>query len=177
MLVWGVGLINNRDIIQHSLRRVFAPSSNDSSHATVHHADSAVPPDVDRILRVDIHVPQSRVTEAFELRGDVERLFARAFVVFVYHLWDESTRPTIADILGARDKDCIKADLMGDWRHLRNWIVHPNQDTENDYFSRATVLTRVLHLQRERPPIITVRSVMTLVDLLGAMQIRVNYNQ
>ena len=177
MLVWGVGLINSRDTIRNDLDESIRSFFQCPSPATVQHADVAVSPEVDRILKINIRVPPSRVTEAFRLRGDVERLFARAFVVFIYHLWDESTRPIIANTLRVPKKNSVKADLMGDWKHLRNWIVHPNQGTENDYFSRSTIFIRELHLQHERQPAITMSSVMTMIDLLGAMQIRVDDNQ
>ena len=50
------------------------------------------------------------------------------FVVFSYQLWEEFARPNIAQALGTTHND-VESDLMGEWRHLRNWIVHPDEKT------------------------------------------------
>ena len=81
-------------------------------------------------------LPVSRVLDAFSEDGEFEKLYAKSFVVFTYQMWESYARPGIADALGVRNKD-VRSDFMGEWRHLRNWLVHPTTTTERDYFANA----------------------------------------
>lgn len=68
---------------------------------------------------------RSNVVAAFEQAGKLERLYARAFVVFVYQTWEHAIRSSMAAALQIADVNDIKADLMGELRCLRNWLIHP----------------------------------------------------
>ena len=74
-------------------------------------------------------LPVGEVIDAFAENGEFERLYAKAFVVFSYHLWEDFARPRIAQELGVDHND-VKSELMGEWRYLRHWLVHPHGDTE-----------------------------------------------
>ena len=121
---------------------------------------------------MDPVVPKGRVLEAFSSGGDFEHLYGKAFVTFVYHIWDDFSRPAIAEALGLKCKRGVAADLMGDWRHLRNWLVHQHQKTEDDYFDDATTLSRVLALRRGQPRI-SANMAFELAARLSAIELKV----
>ena len=108
----------------------------------------------------------------FSRGGDFELAYTKAFVVFAYHTWEEAARPKIAKALGVKIKE-VKSPLMGEWRHLRHWVIHPSEDTKNNMFSEAEKLTRVLGLQREEP-ILTPDMAFRLMEYLIRMQVEVN---
>ena len=87
-------------------------------------------------------LPQSKVFRAFSTGGEFETTFAKAFVISAYQLWEEYARPNVARALGISHKH-VRSDLMGEWRHLRNWLVHPNDDTETKYFESADLLAKI----------------------------------
>ncbi len=87
-------------------------------------------------------VPKGTVFDAFSAGGEFETTFAKSFVVSAYHAWEEVTRPKIAQALGTSHND-VRSDLMGEWRHLRNWLVHPSEETERTYFKHASLLARI----------------------------------
>ena len=121
---------------------------------------------------IDLQVPGEKVREAYSPDGPLERLYGKAFVVFTYHLWDESSRKAIAGALGVKSDD-VKADLMGEWRHLRNWLVHQSPKSEIDYFDNAEILAEVLDLKRGCPEV-DARVAFELLARLNVIQVRVS---
>ena len=113
------------------------------------------------------------VIEAFTEAGEFERLYAKAFVVFTYQVWEEVTRPKIAAALKVKKPDHIAAELMGDWRHLRNWLVHRTKNAESDFLRKAKTLPQILNLQPGDPGL-TANGVATLMQHLNHMQVDVN---
>ena len=87
-------------------------------------------------------LPTGVVYDSFSKGGEFETMFAKAFVVSSYHTWEEVTRPKIAQALGISHRD-VQSDLMGEWRHLRNWLVHPSEETEKTFFSNTDLLSRI----------------------------------
>ena len=75
-----------------------------------------------KVAKVWAWLPQGKVFDAFSAGGEFEQTFAKAFVVFAYQRWEEFARPRIAEALGTKHAD-VKSDVMGEWRHLRNWLV------------------------------------------------------
>ena len=118
-------------------------------------------------------VPLNSVIEAFSEAGDFERLYAKAFVVFTYQIWEEVARPKIATALKVEKSEHITADLMGDWRHLRNWLVHRTRTTESDFFGKAKTLPQILNMQPGDPSL-TANGIATLMQHLNHMQVDVN---
>ena len=127
----------------------------------------------DRIRAMDLFVPKERVLEAFSSGGDFEQLFGKAFVTFVFHMWDEFSRPAIARSLGVQPVQHVKADLMGDWRCLRNWLVHQHQSSEDNFFGKAKILSGAFDLHRGQP-IISAKVIVGLVARLNVMQVRLD---
>ena len=87
-------------------------------------------------------LPQGKVFDAFSAGGEFETTFAKSFVISAYQMWEEVVRPTVAQALGTSHDD-VRSDLMGEWRHLRNWLVHPNKETESTYFKNANLLAKI----------------------------------
>ena len=117
-----------------------------------------------------------RVLDAFSENGEYERLYSKAFVVFAYQMWEESARPKIARALGVNHAD-VQCDLMGEWRHLRNWLVHPDESTAQAYFRNARMLTVVLDRLQPGEPEVKGDMVFPLVGYLNSLHVIVNPNQ
>ena len=164
MFVWFAGILGSQSAMRSHL--------NDVAERGEPFTINTYRPDgrVDSILA---RVPVDSVVEAFAEAGDFERLYAKAFVVFTYQIWEEVARPKIAEALKVEEHDHVKADLMGDWRHLRNWLVHRSKKAENDYFNKAKNLSSALDMQPGDPSL-TASGVATLMRLLNHMQVDVN---
>ena len=164
MLVWFAGILGSQSAMGSHL--------NDVAERGEPFTINTYRPDgrVDSILA---RVPVDSVVEAFSEAGDFERLYAKAFVVFTYQIWEEVTRPKIAKALQVEKAEHVKAELMGDWRNLRNWLVHRNEKTENDYFNKARTLSHALDMQPGDPSL-TANGVATLMQHLNHMQVDVN---
>ena len=104
--------------------------------------------------------------------GSFELAYTKAFVVFAYHTWEEATRPKIASALKVDVKD-VKSNLMGEWRHLRHWVIHTSEDNKSKMFTEAKNLVRILGLPEDEP-ILTSDMVFRLMENLDRMQVSVN---
>ncbi len=64
---------------------------------------------------------------------------------------------------------------MGEWRLLRNWLVHPASggEAEQQYFNRAKALQRLLGSERGKPEV-NVGGALLLMQQLNTMSITVN---
>ena len=163
MTTWFVGIMASRKAMREHLERL---------------ADRREPlrimslrPD-GRVAAVLAEMPAEKVIESIADAGAFERLYANSFVVSTYHMWEETIRPKIAVAMKV-DASHVKADLMGEWRLLRNWIIHRSKDAEEDFFQRAKFLANVLGLQRGNLSL-TANNVMHLVQRLNNMQIEIN---
>ena len=163
MLVWYAGVLRSREMI---LRHLSAEADS-GQPITV----SGVRPD--GATSVWARVSRDRALSAFSEDGDFQRLYGKAFVIFVYQVWDDFARPRIAEALTVAKED-VQSDFMGDWRLLRHWIVHQGQKAEQDYFDRAKEMPRMLNLQRGTPPEITADMIFALMERLNSLQISVN---
>ncbi len=110
--------------------------------------------------------------EMFSSEGRFEKLQARSLVISIFTEWESVTRRKIATLLGVKTDD-VKSDLLGDWRHLRNWILHKDGDAEERYFNAAEGLARHLGSQRGEPEVST-PEVMKLMGLLSSLVVIVN---
>ena len=68
---------------------------------------------------------QGEYLDALAEGGDFEDRQNKAFLVMLYHRWDEWYRRRVGEALGLR-KDDVRCTLMGEVRLLRNVIVHEN---------------------------------------------------
>ena len=122
--------------------------------------------------RVLVQVPGKMVIDAFSRGGAFELAYTKAFIVFAYHTWEDSARPKIASALNVKAGE-VKSDLMGEWSHLRNWVVHEGGDSKAKFFTRAKSLARVLGLQQDKPVLIPDMA-FRLMEYLDRMHVDVN---
>ena len=164
MLIWFAAILGSQNAMRNHLNHV--AEQDEPFTINTYRSDGRV----DSVLA---RVPVDTVIEAFTEAGEFERLYAKAFVVFTYQIWEEVTRPKIASALKVDKPDRITADLMGDWRHLRNWLVHRTRTTESDFFRKAKKLPQMLNMQPGDPGL-TANGVATLMQHLNHMQVDVN---
>ncbi|MDE0011790.1 MAG: hypothetical protein OXU36_11620 [Candidatus Poribacteria bacterium] len=164
MLIWFAAILGSQNAMRDHLNHI--AKQDEPFTINTYRPDGRV----DSVLaRVSVDSVISAFTEA----GDFERLYAKAFVVFTYQIWEEVARPKIATALKVEKPDYITANLMGDWRHLRNWLVHRTKKAESDFFSKAKTLQMVLNMQPGDPSL-TANGVATLMQQLNHMQVDVN---
>ena len=162
MIVWYAGIEGLQDSIHQHLSETV---SRDKPFTL-----SNLYPNGDQ--RVLVQVPGDMVIDAFSRGGSFELAYTKAFVVFAYHTWEEAVRPKIASALKVEVKD-VKSDLMGEWRHLRHWVIHTSEDNKSKMFTEAKNLVRVLGLRQDEP-ILTPNMVFILMEYLDRMQVYVN---
>ena len=164
MFVWFAAILGSQNAMRNHLSHVAA--QDQPFTINTYRPDGRV----DSVLA---RVPVDNVIEAFTEAGKFERLYAKSFVVFTYQTWEEVARPKIATALNVENPNHIKSDLMGDLRHLRNWLVHRTEAAESAFFRKATTLPEVLSMQRGDPSL-TANGVATLMQHLNHMQVDVN---
>ena len=165
MLIWFVGVLNSRGAILHHLDAL----ARRGEPFTI----NSLRPD-GRVESVFAQMPAEKVIGTFSDAGEFERLYAKAFVVFTFQIWEEVARPKIAIALKV-EPDHIEANLMGEWRHLRNWLVHRTKNAERDYFDKAGMLVQLLRSQPNEPSL-TADKVFILMQYLNRMSVEVNPN-
>ena len=163
MLIWFVGVLNSRGAIQQHLD-VLAQRDEPLIINSLR-SDG-------RVASVFVRMPAEKVLDAFSDAGEFERLYAKAFLVFTFQIWEEVTRPKIATALKV-EPDHIEANLMGDWRYLRNWLVHRTKKAERDYFDKAGMLVQLLGSEPSEPSL-TADKVFILMQHLNRMSVEVN---
>ncbi len=163
MTTWFVGIMASRKAMLEHLERL--ASRREPLRITSLRPDG-------RVAAVLAEMPAEKVIESITDAGAFERLYANSFVVSTFHLWEETIRQKIAAAMKV-DPNHVKADLMGEWRLLRNWIIHRSKDAEDDFFQRAKTLANVLGLQRGNLSL-TANNVMHLVQRLNNMRIEIN---
>ena len=163
MTTWFVGIMASRRAMREHLERL--ASRAEPLRITTLRPDG-------RAAAVLAEMRAEEVIESITDAGDFERLYANSFIVSTYHLWEETIRPKIATAMKV-DPRHVKADLMGEWRLLRNWIIHRSKNAEDAFFQKAKTLANVLGLQRGNLSL-TASNVLVLVQHLNNMKIEIN---
>ena len=70
--------------------------------------------------------------------------------------------------------DDVQSDLMGEWRHLRNWLVHPDKETEKAYFRDAKLLAKISGNLRPGRPQVKSDMVFPMMGYLNPLHVIVN---
>ena len=78
--------------------------------------------------------------------GEFENQQAKAFLVFVFHLWEEKYRPAISRVLSVDVKQ-VKCDLMGDIRLVRNLIIHEDAVVPRGFVDKLALLQEIWTIQ------------------------------
>ena len=162
IIVWYAAIERFQDSIHQRLSET-VPRDQPLTFSNVH------PNGEERVL---LQVPGDTVIDAFSRGGSFEVAYTKAFVVFAYHIWEEATRPMIASALRVDVKD-VKSDLMGEWRHLRHWVIHTSEANKCRMFTEAENLVRMLGLEQD-DPILTPDMAFYLMEHLGRMHVDVN---
>lgn len=104
--------------------------------------------------------------------GEFDQLGTKAMLVFMYTLWEETTRGNIADALHVK-RSQVRCDLMGDMRHLRNFMVHPSENTKREYARGAVFLPKIWP-EFPEDPTITASMVHALMEQLNAIFVEIH---
>lgn len=75
-------------------------------------------------------IPTKFALSGMEKNGPFSQLIAHGIIVLIYELWNEDYRSKIAKELGCKTNEVI-CDVMGDLRHIRNWITHNGSIADN----------------------------------------------
>jgi len=106
--------------------------------------------------------------------GKFEDFHAKAFIVFMYSLWDENYRNQIAKELSIA-KDKVKYDLMGDLRLIRNCIVHDNSVIDDGTMKDFKALHKIWKAITPRKfLLITKYMIGDLLEQIESIQLRID---
>jgi len=117
------------------------------------------------------HMRQGELLDALQAGGEFRNIHAKAFIVFVYHLWDDAYRDAIADTLSIK-KNMIECTLMGDLRLVRNLIIHKGSVVPAGFSSNLEFLPAIWNLL---PGNLTISSTMiqSLMEQLNAIRLTI----
>ena len=128
------GMVNGRSLMLGYWQGLSVSRNNKFSMG------SQLPPGEQRIgMSTNAEITFGELSDGMIDGGEFDQLGTKAMLVFMYTLWEETTRDNIADALQVK-RSRVRCDLMGDMRHLRNFIVHPSEKTKQEYARRATFL-------------------------------------
>ena len=103
--------------------------------------------------------------------GEFERLNAKAYLVFIDALWEDSARKHIANVLQVKERD-VKCDLLADLRRLRNLMLHRSEKAKQDYVEKATLLPQIWDINPD-DVIITSPMLQAFIEQLSAIHVHV----
>ena len=161
MIVLYAGILLNQSVMQQALRD---ENKQDETLTFVYERSGNEP--------MWVRVPKKKVIDAFSVDGVFEKLYAKAFVIFTYQLWEEFARPKIATALNVVHDD-VKSDLMGEWRHLRNLLVHPSEENGRTFVDNSEILISLGVLNDETREI-DARTGFLMMAHLNTLRVMVN---
>lgn len=68
-------------------------------------------------------IPTKYALSGMVKNGPFSQLIAHGIIVLIYELWNEDYRSRIAKEISCKTNE-VMCDVMGDLRHIRNWITH-----------------------------------------------------
>ena len=162
------GVIGGRAAAREQYLRIFRPEHRDATFSV-----GTQLPDGEQSpgRSVVAQTTQGAFLEALRPGGAFEQLQANALVVLVYALWEENYRQKIADAIGVA-KDAIACDLMGELRHVRNWIVHDNSVAPHDGRAKCPMLTQLWEFEPGELGI-TDKMLHSLMEQVNALRVKV----
>ena len=117
---------------------------------------------------------QGELIDATADGGEFENLTYQAFLVFVYHLWEEHYRTRVARKVGLSKKkrNWIRCDLMGDVGQLRHAVIHRKAAVKADALRRMVMIPAMWGL--ETGPLYITRQMMEpLMERFNNIELRV----
>ena len=134
------GAINGRTLAYERFKAVMKSPTNMVSVGTGF-PDSEQRPGESTIAQLR----QGDLLDGLKPGGVFEDRHAKAFMVMIYHRWDEFFRHLIAESLSV-SKDSIECDMMGDIRHVRHTIIHHDSEITQETMDELILLPRVWRL-------------------------------
>ena len=162
--IWFVGVLKRREDMQRDLAETVGWDDRVSFGCEY-------PDGSRRYIRTKVKCSDAVASFSDEVFG---KSHAEWFVLSIFSHWEDTVRPRIVEALGVPIREA-ESDIMGEWRLLRNWLEHPapGGDAEQQYFSRAKALVRLLGSQPGKPEV-TVGGAFLLMDQLNVLRITVN---
>ena len=115
---------------------------------------------------------QGELLDSLKEGGTFENFHAKAFVVIVFHLWDESCRKEIADALEVKTGQ-VTCSLMGDLRLMRNLIIHNQSVIPEDFPKKVQWISQIWSLDPGDMQL-TGAMVNSLIEQLNAMRVSIS---
>ena len=108
------GVVNGRALAFKKYNNLFDPAHSDKKISI-----GTAPPDSDQLpgKSTIAEMQQGEFLRGFRLGGAFENQHAKAFIVFIYHLWDENYRNEIANVLSI-DKNQVQCSLLATYDTL-----------------------------------------------------------
>lgn len=104
--------------------------------------------------------------------GEFENQHAKAFLVLIYHLWDEKYRPAIGNLLSVDPTEQVLCDLMGDVRLVRHLIIHNDSVVPQGFVRRLTMLQEIWDLQPGELKL-TEKMIHSLMEQINAIRVKI----
>jgi len=106
--------------------------------------------------------------------GKFEDLHGKAFIVFVYNMWEYNFRRQPAKELSIQANQ-IRCDLMDDIRLIRNDIVHRDSVVSDDTIGNLKMLPEIWSAMAPGEELlITKDMILSLVEQINAIQIKID---
>lgn len=115
---------------------------------------------------------QGELLDGLAAGGTFESEHAKAFVVVVYSLWDESYRSKIAGIMKVKKKDVI-CKLMNDVRIVRNSVIHKKGILSKDRQGELVLLPQIWPIAPGELKI-TDEMLNGLMEQINALRVEIN---
>ena len=114
---------------------------------------------------------QGELLESLKKGGVFENHHAKALVVVIFHIWDETYRPRIAEALSVKPKQ-VECALMGDIRQVRNLIIHEKSIIPGWFSANLELLPKIWTLESGELRI-TEEMVHSWMEQLNAIRLRI----
>ena len=134
------------------------------------------PPDSEPRLGQSViaQMRQGEFLDSLKSGGAFEDQNAKAFIVMIFHRWDDQFRYLIAKVLSV-PKSTVQCDLMGDVRHIRNAIIHEDSDITDPFISKLKMLPLIWDLQPGKLTL-SEKMIHALMEQINAIRVRVAAN-
>lgn len=163
------GVVNGRQLAYERFKSIMTEMDKKISIG-------AAPPDSEQLpgKSTIAHMSQGELLEGLKRDGEFENQHAKAFVVLMYHLWDENFRNRIASLMSMPKKQ-VECILMGDIRQIRNLIIHKNSVVPQNFSAKLEFLPHIWDLKPGKLAI-TEKMVYSLMEQINAIRVQINYS-
>ena len=114
---------------------------------------------------------QGDFIDSLRAGGKFDDLNAKAFIVMIFHRWDDQFRHGIAQVFSI-PKDDVQCDLLGDVRHIRNAIIHENSAIGEKTIDKLKMLPSIWKFKPGKLTI-TENMLHALMEQINAIRVRI----